>query len=84
MKIYIYLNLNKIKNNKTCRKGLIEMYYSNIPIILLLLSKIWSNNNINILKSYNFSVCENYIILYYRAKLNIYIWYIYINIYRIR
>lgn len=46
MKIYIYLNLNKIKNNKTCSKGLIEMYYSNysfqlfIPIILLLLSKI--------------------------------------------
>lgn len=40
MKIYIYLNLNKIKNNKTCSKELIEMYYSNIPIILLLLSKI--------------------------------------------
>lgn len=41
-----------MKNNKTCSKGLIKMYYPNIPIILLLLLKICSNNNINILKSY--------------------------------
>lgn len=42
-----------IKNNKTCSKGLIEMYYSNIPIILLFLSKIWNNNNILIIWNNN-------------------------------